>query len=177
MARNLTPMSDQDKARRFGVERRVSASDINTVTLTEANYQDLFSKTSTESAKYFWGHGARSRNDPNAGYMHIELHETGSGSGASNTALDAATYRFVVYADSEDEVPIVGPTYPEAELAAADEDNRTEKPVLPLLTPGAGKDKSIALQIKAEESAADGTQVNGSQTDDSVSVPFSEHLQ
>lgn len=176
MPRDRRQLQDWTKVREDeppGTRKTVTESDIESLTLRQGEYRTIFTATSTESAKYGWGHGRRDRSDPNAGYFHIELHETGAGSGAADTDLDSASYRFVVYEDSESEIPVVGPSYSETELANAANSNRTEKPVLPLQSPFADKDSDIALQIRADDSDADGTMVDGTQSSDDVQVPYS----
>lgn len=175
MPRNLHPLRDAERAKNFGVRQTFVEGDVDTTTLSSDMYMDIISKTSTESAKYFLGHGANSRDDANAGYFFAELHATGNGGGTAGDDIDG-TYRFVVYEDSEDEVPVVGPTYPSGDLRDAVSANRTERPVLPLLVPGAGKDKSIAVQLEAD-SDADGKEVDGTQSNDDVGIPFTQRLQ
>ena len=141
MPRNLQEVKDSEKAKR-GTEQRILGEDLDTQVVYADTYRDIFQKRSTESAKFYLGHGMRSRDDPNAGYFYAAI--TASGTGALTDGADiGGKLRFVVYADSEDEVPIVGSTYPLRELRDAATDSRTERPVLPLQLPGAGKDKAI----------------------------------
>lgn len=175
MARNLRPIRDHDRAKSFGVQQVWTEDDLSTTTVREDAYIDLLTATSTESAKYFMGHGANSRDDANAGYFYAALNATGGGTGTAGDNL-TGTFRFIVYDDSEDEVPVVGPTYTATDLFDAESDNRTERPVLPLLVPGAGKDKSIAVQFKAD-SNSDGVVIDGAQSNDDVLIPHTQVLQ
>lgn len=170
MPRNLREVKSSEKAKR-GTEQRILAEDLSNTVVYEDTYRDIFQKRSTESAKFYLGHGMRSRDDPNAGYFYADI--LASGNGALTDGADiGGKLRFVVYADSEDEVPIVGSTYPVAELREAATDARTERPVLPLQLPGAGKDKAIAVQLQTD-SASDGAEVAN---DGSVSIPYTQIL-
>lgn len=170
MARNLKEVKNPEKAKR-GTEQRVIGEDLDNVAVYADTYRDIFQQRSTESAKYYLGHGARSRDDPNAGFFYADLLADGTGTLTDGDAI-GGKLRFVVYADSEDEVPIVGSTYPIGELRDAATDNRTERPVLPLNLPGAGKDKAIAIQVKTD-SASDGAVVAN---DSDVSIPYTQLL-
>jgi|AntAceMinimDraft_18_1070375.scaffolds.fasta_scaffold03033_13 hypothetical protein len=170
MPRNLQEVKDSEKAKR-GTEQRILGEDLDTQVVYADTYRDIFQKRSTESAKFYLGHGMRSRDDPNAGYFYAAI--TASGTGALTDGADiGGKLRFVVYADSEDEVPIVGSTYPLRELRDAATDSRTERPVLPLQLPGAGKDKAIAVQLQTD-SASDGAEVA---QDSDVSIPYTQIL-
>lgn len=176
MPRNLKAVRNQEKAQRVGVGEYFTEGDISTTTLRSDAYVDILTKTSTESAKYFWGQGAANANDTNAGYFYWDLRATGSGAASAADDEVDGTVRFIVYKDSEDEVPIVGPTYSLVDLRDAEDENRTERPVLPLLTPGAGKDKKIACQVKAA-SGSDGYEIDGSQTNDNALIPYTQKLE
>lgn len=175
MPRNLQPLGDVERAKNFGVRQTWTEGDLETTTVRSDAYVDILSATSTESAKYFMGHGANSRDDANAGYFYVEVHATGAGDGTAGDDIEGV-YRFVVYEDSEDEVPVVGPTYDSGDLRDAVSASRTDRPVLPLLVPGAGKDKNIAVQFKAA-SGSDANVIDGAQTNDDVSVPYTQRLQ
>ena len=166
MVRNLREVKQAEKAKR-GTEKRFKPGDLAEVSVFSDTYRDILTRRSTESAKFYLGHGMRSRDDPNAGYFYMDLQN------GTPAAIDGEI-RFVVYSDSEDEVPIVGSTYPTEELREAASDARTERPVLPLQLPGAGKDKAIAVQMKAD-SGSDGETISAS--DSSVSVPYTQILQ
>jgi len=166
MPRNLQQVKNQDKAER-GTENRFLAGDLEEVTVFEDTYRDVLRRRSTESAKFYLGHGRRSTDDPNAGYMYADFQD------GTPSAIDGRV-RFVVYADSEREVPIVGPTVPTGELREAASEARRERPALPLQLPGAGKDKEIAVQLQAN-AASDGQQVSAANSD--VSIPYTQILE
>lgn len=165
MARNLREVKNPQKAKR-GTEKRFKTSDLREVSVFSDTYRDILQRRSTESAKFYLGHGMRSRDDPNAGYFYADIQ-------ASSDPINGEI-RFVVYADSEDEVPIVGSSYPTEELREAADDSRTERPVLPLQLPGAGKDKAIAVQLKADDDS-DGDEIDADESN--VSIPFTQILQ
>lgn len=174
MPRNLKEVKNEQKAKR-GTQKTFTEENVDSVTVFADTYRDILRRRSTESAKFYLGHGMRSRDDPNLGYMYAAFHATGNGTGAAGDEVDG-TYRFVVYADSEREVPIVGPSQDSRDMRDAVEENRTERPALPLLLPGAGKDKEIAVQFQAVESS-DGAEIDGAQTDDDALIPYSQILQ
>lgn len=166
MPRNLQQVQNEEKAER-GTENRFLASDLNEVAVFEDTYRDLLRRRSTESAKFYLGHGRRSTDDPNAGYMYADLQ------GGVDTPI-SGRFRFVVYADSEREVPIVGPTTPAREMREAAAEPRRERPALPLQLPGAGKDKEIAVQFQAEPES-DGDTVSAAESD--ISIPYTQILE
>jgi len=166
MPRNLQEVKNEEKAKR-GTENRFLASDLNEVNVFEDTYRDVLRKRSTESAKFFLGHGQRSTRDPNAGYMYADIQN-------GTPAAIEGKFRFVVYADSEREVPIVGSTVPSREMREAANEPRRERPALPLQLPGAGKDKEIAVQFQAEP-ASDGEQVSAAESD--ISIPYTQILE
>lgn len=174
MARNLKEVKDKEKAKR-GTRQTFTEGDVQTTTVFSDTYRDILRRVSTESAKFYLGHGMRSRDDPNLGYMYADLRATGAGAGTAGNNVNG-TYRFIVYADSEDEVPIVGPTQDSRDLRDAVSAARTERPALPLLLPGAGKDKAIAVQLKAD-SGSDGYEVDGTQSNDNVLIPYTQILE
>lgn len=175
MPRNLNEVKNEEKAKR-GTRQTFTEDNISSATTVfEDTYRDLLRKQSTESAKFYLGHGMRSRDDPNLGYMYAELHATGNGSGAAGDDVDG-TFRFIVYADSEREVPIVGPSQDSRDMRDAVSANRTERPALPLNLPGAGKDKEIAVQFQAA-SGSDSVEVDGAQTNDDVLIPYTQILE
>lgn len=169
MARNLNEVSDEEKAKR-GTEQRFLADDLNEVTVFSDTYRDVLRKQSTESAKFFLGHGQRSTRDPNAGYMFADLKDDTTAPGADI----GGRMRFIVYADSEREVPIVGPTVPLREMRDAEAEPRRERPALPLQIPGAGKDKEIAVQVRTD-TASDGLTVGAANSD--ISIPYTQILE
>lgn len=174
MVRNLSEVKDESKAKR-GSQQTWTEDDLRTVTLYEDTYRDILKERSTESAKYYLGHGMRSRDDPNAGYFYVDLRATGNGTGAADAEVGGLV-RFVVYADSEDEVPIVGDQFNLRDLREAASDARTERPVLPLQLPGAGKDKAIAIQARSD-SASDGAEVGSGAASANVLIPYTQILE
>ena len=166
MARNLKAVKNEEKAKR-GTEQRFLAGDLEGATVFSDTYRDILSRTSTESAKFYLGHGARTTRDPNAGYMYADLQNS------TPAAIDGV-FRFIVYADSEREVPIVGPQTPSREMREAVSEARRERPALPLHVPGAGKDKAIAVQFKAD-AASDGETIAPAECD--VSIPYTQILE
>lgn len=166
MPRNLQEVKNEQKAKR-GTEQRFLADELNEVSVFEDTYRDILRRRSTESAKFFLGHGQRTTRDPNAGYMYADLQN-------GTPAAIEGRFRFVVYADSEREVPIVGPTLPSREMREAANEPRRERPALPLQLPGAGKDKEIAVQFQAA-SASDGDTVSAAESD--VSIPYTQILE
>lgn len=166
MTRNLKEVKDNEKAKR-GTSKTFTEDSLNGVSVLSDTYRDILTRTSTESAKFYLGHGMRTRDDPNLGYMYADLQT------ATPAAIDG-TFRFVVYADSEDEVPIVGPSQDSRDMREAASDARTERPALPLLLPGAGKDKKISVQFKAL-AANDGDVI--SPADSSVLIPYTQILE
>lgn len=166
MARNLQQVQNEQKAER-GTENRFLASDLEEVAVFADTYRDVLRRRSTESAKFYMGHGRRNTDDPNAGYMYADLQNSTPG------AIDGR-FRFIVYADSEREVPIVGPTTPANEMREAVSEPRRERPALPLQLPGAGKDKEIAVQFQAEPSS-DGDTISAADSD--VSIPYTQILE
>lgn len=166
MVRNLREVKDAEKAKR-GTEKTFTEDDLSAVSVFEDTYRDVITRRSTESAKFYLGHGMRSRDDPNAGYYYADVQN-------GTPAAINGRLRFVVYADSEDEVPIVGDTKNLRDLREAASDARTERPVLPLQLPGAGKDKAIAVQLKAA-SGSDGDTI--SPADSNVLIPYTQILE
>lgn len=166
MPRNLNEVKDNEKAKR-GSQQTFTEGDLNEVSVLSDTYRDILRRVSTESAKFYLGHGMRSRDDPNLGYMFADLQ-------TSTPSNIDGTFRFVVYADSEDEVPIVGPQQDSRDMREAASDARTERPALPLLLPGAGKDKAIAVQFKAD-SASDGATISAA--DSNVLIPYTQILE
>lgn len=166
MARNLSEVKAPEKARR-GSQQTFEDQDLAEIALFADTYRDVLSQRSTESAKYFLGHGQRSRDDPNAGYMYADLQTSGA-------SPIGGRMRFVVYADSEREVPIVGDQFALRDMREAAADARTERPVLPLQLPGAGKDKEIAIQVQASPDS-DGDTVSAAESD--VLIPYTQILQ
>lgn len=171
MPRNLNEVKSKEKAQR-GSQQTFTEDNLNTVSVLSDTYRDILTEQSTESAKFYLGHGVRSRDDPNLGYMYAELLADGTGTATDGDAIDG-TFRFVVYADSEDEVPIVGGQQDSRDMREAVTDDRTERPALPLLVPGAGKDKRIAVQFKAAN-ASDGNVIGA---DSNVLIPYTQILQ
>lgn len=168
MARNLSEVKDAEKAKR-GTSKTFTDANLIETTVFDDTYRDILRQVSTESAKFYLGHGMRSRDDPNLGYMYGDLKDN------SATPVDVdGTFRFVVYADSEDEVPIVGPSQDSRDMREAASDPRTERPALPLLLPGAGKDKAIAVQFKST-SADDGATLSAANS--SVLIPYTQILE
>lgn len=168
MPRNLNEVKDNEKAKR-GTSQTFTEDALNEVSVLSDTYRDVLRRVSTESAKFYLGHGMRTRDDPNLGYMFADLKD------GSTTPVDInGTFRFIVYADSEDEVPVVGPQYDSRDMREAASDNRTERPALPLLLPGAGKDKAIAVQFKAT-STSDGATISAANS--SVLIPYTQILQ
>lgn len=166
MPRNLNEVSDPEKAKR-GSKKTFTEDALNEVAVFDDTWRDILTQTSTESAKYYHGQGMRSRDDPNLGYMYGDLQTS------APAAIDG-TFRWVVYQDSEDEVPIVGPSEDSRDMRDATSLDRTERPAMPLLLPGAGKDKKIAVQFKAA-SASDGDTISASDSD--VLIPYSSILE
>ena len=166
MARNLQEVRDPEKARR-GTIQRFTEDDVIETTVFSDTYRDVLRRVSTESAKYYLGHGQRSRDDPNLGYMWADLQA------GVDTPINGV-FRFIVYADSEDEVPIVGGQADSRDLRDAETTERTERPALPLLLPGAGKDKAIAVQFKSSEADDNSTIVAA---ESSVSIPYTQILE
>lgn len=166
MPRNLNEVKDTEKAKR-GSLQTFTEGDLIETTVFDDTYRDVLRRVSTESAKFYLGHGMRSRDDPNLGYMFADLQDS------TPAAIDG-TFRFVVYSDSEDEVPIVGPQADSRDMRDAVTENRTERPALPLLLPGAGKDKAIAVQFKAD-SGSDGATISAADSD--ALVPYTQILE
>lgn len=166
MARNLREVKSEEKAKR-GTQKTFTNEDLNEVQVLSDTYRDILREVSTESAKFYLGHGMRTRDDPNLGYMFADLQTSGP------AAIDGV-FRFVVYADSEDEVPIVGGQHDSRDMREAASDNRTERPALPLQLPGAGKDKAIAVQFKSTD-ASDGDQISAAESD--LLMPYTQILQ
>ena len=164
--RNLKEVKNEEKAKR-GTEQRWLADDLNEVTLFEDTYRDVLRKRSTESAKFFLGHGQRTTRDPNAGYMFADLQD-------GTPEPIGGRMRFIVYADSEREVPVVGPTVPLREMRDAESEPRRERPALPLQLPGAGKDKEIAVQVQTD-AASSGSDLSAAESD--VSIPYTQILE
>lgn len=171
MARNLKEVKEPEKAKR-GTEQRFLEDDLQGVTVFEDTYRDILKRTSTESAKFYLGHGQRTTDDPNAGYMYADVRSTETDADGNAIEIDGR-FRFVVYADSEDEVPIVGGTVPSREMRQAANEARRERPVLPLQLPGAGKDKAIAVQFKATP-GSDGDTIDPAASE--VSIPYTQIL-
>ena len=170
MGRNLNEVKDPEKAKR-GTRQTFTEDDVIETTVFSDTYRDILRQVSTESAKFYLGHGMRSRDDPNLGYMFADLQ---SDEGADPSEDIDGTFRFIVYADSEDEVPIVGGQADSRDMRDAEDEPRTERPALPLLLPGAGKDKSIAVQFKARV-ASDGDEIDGAES--SVVIPYTQILE
>lgn len=166
MARNLNEVKDPEKAKR-GTRRTFTEDDLIETTVFSDTYRDILRQVSTESAKYYLGHGMRSRDDPNLGYMFADLQA------GVDTPVNGR-FRFIVYADSEDEVPIVGGQVDSRDMRDAETEPRTERPALPLLLPGAGKDKAIAVQFKAAN-ADDGASLSAAES--SVLIPYTQILE
>lgn len=166
MARNLKEVKNPEKAKR-GTRQTFTEDELIETTVFEDTYRDILRRVSTESAKFYLGHGMRSRDDPNLGYMFADLQND------TPEAIDG-TFRFTVYADSEDEVPIVGPSVDSRDMRDAEDEPRTERPALPLLLPGAGKDKAIAVQFKSR-SGSDGEEIDAAES--SVVIPYTQILQ
>lgn len=166
MARNLKEVDNPKKAK-MGTEQRFLASDLNEPTVFSDTYRDVLQRRSTESAKFFLGHGERTTRDPNAGYMYGSLNE-------SDGSEINGVWRFIVYADSEREVPIVGSQVPSREMREAINEPRRERPALPLQLPGAGKDKEIAVQFKAEPDS-DGAEIDSAESE--LSIPYTQMLE
>ena len=166
MGRNLNEVKDPEKAKR-GTRQTFTEDDVIETTVFSDTYRDILRKVSTESAKFYLGHGMRSRDDPNLGYMFADLQA------GADDPIDG-TFRFIVYADSEDEVPIVGGQADSRDMRHAESEPRTERPALPLLLPGAGKDKALAVQFKARE-ASDNTAISAA--DSSVVIPYTQILE
>lgn len=169
MTRNLNEVKDTEKAK-AGTRRTFTEDDLIETTVFADTYRDILRQVSTESAKYYLGHGMRSRDDPNLGYMFGDLNDNTT---APGVAIDGR-FRFIVYADSEDEVPIVGPQADSRDMRDAETEPRTERPALPLLLPGAGKDKAISVQFKAA-SGSDGLTIGASNS--SVLIPYTQILE
>lgn len=172
MVRNLREVKNAEKAKR-GTEKTFTEADFNASVVYEDTYRDVVTRRSTESAKFYLGHGMRSRDDPNAGYYYADLTASGNGAGTDGDPI-GGRLRFVVYADSEDEVPIVGDTKNLRDLREAASDDRTERPVLPLQLPGAGKDKAIAIQVKSDADS-DGFEIDPA--DSNALIPFTQILE
>lgn len=166
MPRNLQEVQDEAKAKR-GTRQTFTEDDLIETTVFADTYRDILRNVSTESAKFYLGHGMRSRDDPNLGYMFADLQNDAA------AEIDG-TFRFIVYADSEDEVPIVGGQADSRDMRDAESEPRTERPGLPLLLPGAGKDKAIAVQFKARQ-ASDGEEISAA--DSSVVIPYTQILE
>jgi len=161
-----------------GNERRITDGDLTEATVDQDNWIELFSVQSSNSLKYFPGHGVANRDMGNAGFADVDLEADGTGALGDGDAIDG-DLRWAVYNDaSKDDLAAIGPKIRSEQLRGAVSDNRTEKPFIPIQAIGAPFDGYIVLECKAD-AGSDGAVVEADTSSHSgdvvdVGIPFTE---
>jgi hypothetical protein len=159
MVRNLYP-----KGVSMGAEERIRNGDLNGATVDQDNWVPIFETQSTRTLKYAPGHGVSDRRG-NAGFADLDLQ--------TSTPSDIdGQLRWEVYNDAnKDDLVGVSATFRSENLRAAVNDNRTEKPMMPLLAPGAPDEGFVVLAFKAD-SGSDGDTISPSDSNVDVGLPY-----
>lgn len=123
--------------------------DLDAVTLDANTYKAVWSQTGKKSEFYWVGNGIENQ-DANVGRLYADIQSTPDGGTTINAT--SGTARFVVFEDPDmDYYKAVGPTFSLGDLRDAVADNRTERPMLANLNPGASEDEVIALEVKGND--------------------------
>lgn len=158
MVRNLT-----EKGFNIGSEVRILNGDLEAVTPSAGTWTPIWKQQSTKSVKYAHGHGVSNR-DGNAGFGDLDLQHAAG-------ALDGEL-RFEVYNDANmDDLIAISGVYRTENLRAAVSDSRTEKPMFPLLAPGAPDEGYLVLAYKPDAGSA-GTAVDPAASNVGVGIPY-----
>lgn len=146
------------------------AGDLNDKTLDEDRFVPVIVEEGDKSNFLFHGYGSPSRQDGNTGYFYADIKTTNDG-GSTNEDLNGKV-RFEVYNDADQEDPkAFSHTYNAQDLKEAKSESRTDRPVLPLQSPGASDDQTIVVSVRVA-SGQDGYDVDSSASD--IHIPYSK---
>jgi len=139
----------------FGTLRYIGDGDLTEVTLSEDNWQEIYSVQSSKSLKYFAGYGTTSR-DGESGWSDFDAEATGSGALSDGDELNVE-FRWAVYNDAnKDDLAAIGPKMDSSVLRAAVGEAITDKVMVGSQAIGAPEDGYLALEVKAKDSNSDG---------------------
>lgn len=139
--------------------QHIDEAEINDKTLQAGEEITIWSTDVPADKAYLWGYGPNSRQAGSANYVYAEFLESGAGTGTDGNVIRDADV-VVAITDSTQEDTIAKTTLgPDAgDLADAKADDRTDRPVVAELAPGATEDKHLELRLRAR-SGADGVVV------------------
>lgn len=168
MSRDLLPRNQ------FGNRaspQHIDEADINDRTLQAGEEITIWSIDVPADKAYLWGYGPDSRQAGNANYVYAKFLESGNGTGTDGNVISDADV-VVAVTDSTQEDTLAKTTLgPDAgDLADAEADDRTDRPVFPEHAPGATEDKHLELRLRAR-SGADGVVVGN---DSDVHIGYSQ---
>jgi hypothetical protein len=147
-----------------------SADDMSDKTLDTERYVPVIRVEGDKSNFLFHGRGSPDRQDGNTGFMYADIQVTNDG-GSTNEALQGKV-RFEVYNDNNLQDPkAFSHTYNAQDLQEAASESRTDRPVLPLQSPGAGDDQEIVITVEVAD-AQDGYDIDSSASD--IHIPYTK---
>lgn len=146
----------------------INGSDLDNATLQSGEYITVWSETVSAGTALFWGFGPENRQAADASFAYAELLANGNGTGSDGDEIHGKVRLTVTDATGDD---IRRRTYGDlSDLADAQADDRTERPMMPELQPAASQDKRLELQVKVD-SDQDGVEVG---SDSNVKLHYGE---
>lgn len=158
------PNSMQPVGQSGGNPRVAEEGDFEDATLDSGRFVRVWSETATRKVLYWLGQGLEDQR-ANVGRIYLDAQNAVPGN------IDG-TARVVVYeSDDHEFYKAIGPYFSLSDLRDAVTDDRTSRPMLAALNPGADEDEVIGLEIKAA-AGSDGDTFTAANSD--AHVPYSE---
>lgn len=124
----------------------INGADLDNVTLKAGEWITIWSDTVAADTRLFWGYGPRNREASDASFSYAQLLASGAGTSTDGTQISGKV-RLAIKDSTGDDIRrrIYGDL---DDLADAETESRTERPMMPELQPAAKEDKRLALQVQ-----------------------------
>lgn len=140
-----------------GSPSTIRPSQLENATLNAGNEVTVWSKKVPADKVYAHGHGTNDRQVGSEAFIYVDLLADGTGTGTDGDSIEGDLYAVITDSEQRD----VHARYQIGDLetlAAARDDNRTERPMQPVRVPVAREDQHLELRVVADD-ASDGTVV------------------
>jgi len=135
----------------------INGADLDSKTLQSGEWITVWSDQVAADTAQFWGFGPRNRKASDASFAYAQLLASGAGTGTAGDQI-SGKLRLAIVDSTGDDIRrrIFGDL---DDLADAQSDSRTDRPMMPEVQPAASQDKSLELQVKVAPSQ-DGVEVD-----------------
>lgn len=137
----------------------ITGSDLENVTLVNGEEITVWDIQVPADKAYVWGAGRNNRNAGNATFVYGDFLASGNGTNSDGTTIENADLVLAI-SDSTQEDTLAKTTFASlGDLADAATESRSDRPILPEMSPAAGEDRHLELRIRAKDSTSGGSEI------------------